>query len=1415
MLSEQSNQHEPVSKATKTWLTIAILCILGLIATSAWTLHLYYENLANLDRDNQAQILNGSIEIDKLSSDALSKLAFSGDSALIEAQKAEKTSQEALALARQSLNTTSSVINGTAGASGLRGATGARGLTGEAGANGKDGTSAILPVAANSPITAVSSISGVTLDCPTCVVNSGNGGITTSSGDIALTGTTSNRLIGAGNLNIDLSATGVTAGSYGTAGSIPVFTVDAKGRISAVTNTSIGNLTTSNLAAAAGITNQQLANSAIDITAGAGLTGGGSLQLGSGGAISINAPACTSNERLSWNGASFSCETVAAGTVTNANTFYAGPASGAAGTPSFRSMVAADLGAGTANNQAVLLGNLSWAQLFDGGGKIDTSLLPASILGSLKYKGTWDASTNSPTLGNSGAGGAQGDYYVVSVAGSTSIDGHAAWSVGDWIAHNGSTWDRIINSNSVSSVNGLQGAVVMTTDNVSEGALNKYFSDALARGAINSAGPISYSSATGTIDCPTCVTNTGNGSILTDSNLAASGSTTGRLIGSGDVTFSLDNTTVSDGSYGSATAVPTFTVDHHGRLTAAGTTTLNASIIQAGELSATRGGTGVNGSAAANGQLLIGNGSGYTLAAITQSGPIAVTNGSGSIAIDCPTCVVNTGNGNITTTSSDITASGTATNRLIGAGNVNFSLSATGVSSATYGATNQVGVFTVDSKGRITGASNTTISGLTSSNLSASAALTNAQLQNSTIGLTAGNGLTGGGSLALGDSGAVGIDAPTCTVNERLSWSGSAFTCRVVAADTPTAGNKVYAGPSNGSTGSPSFRSLVAADLATGTANAQTVLTGNQTWVELFDGGSKIKSQFLPASGALVYKGTWNATTNTPALGNGGAGGVAGDFYIVDVAGNTVIDGETHWEIGDWIINNGTIWSEVENTNQVTSVNGLTGAVVLDTSNVAENGSLYFTNARARGAISATGPITYNNTNGIIDCSSCVTTTGNGDILTGTGLSVSGTTTGRLIGAGDVTFGLASNVPTSVTNDTNITGSIASNVLTLGFTGQLSAARGGTGVNGSAAANGQLLIGNGSGYSLAAITGSANQITVTNGAGSIGLSLPQGIATTSSPTFANQTLGAGGSSTGQLTLKNATNTNNTILQAGAAGTNITFTLPTTTGSAGQVLSTNGSGVLSWASGSACTSCFANGGNSFGGLAIIGTTDNNSLAFQINNAEMMRLLASGNLVIGATAAATGASNSLSLANSTAPTGSPSGAGIVFSEGGIIKTKNTGGEVTALEPTPLGEITMTGNATTSDVQVAGTYIKTAGTTTLSTGARNFDMPVTNRLRYTGTKTKMAHVSMTITYKTTGGTNQNLRFRIYKNGSPIAATAIRDTMKSSTDYNSAELQTTTSIAQNDYFELWTTNDTNASNDVTVENMTASATALSAGTD
>ena len=94
----------------------------------------------------------------------------------------------------------------------------------------------------------------------------------------------------------------------------------------------------------------------------------------------------------------------------------------------------------------------------------------------------------------------------------------------------------------------------------------------------------------------------------------------------------------------------------------------------------------------------------------------------------------------------------------------------------------------------------------------------------------------------------------------------------------------------------------------------------------------KVVSSIGGGVGGVTYKGTWNASANSPALASGV--GTQGNYYVVNVAGSTNLDGITDWQIGDWAIFNGTVWEKVDNTDAVTSVNGQVGAVVLTASNV-------------------------------------------------------------------------------------------------------------------------------------------------------------------------------------------------------------------------------------------------------------------------------------------------------------------------------------------------------------------------------------------------------------------------------------------------------------------------------------------------
>lgn len=81
----------------------------------------------------------------------------------------------------------------------------------------------------------------------------------------------------------------------------------------------------------------------------------------------------------------------------------------------------------------------------------------------------------------------------------------------------------------------------------------------------------------------------------------------------------------------------------------------------------------------------------------------------------------------------------------------------------------------------------------------------------------------------------------------------------------------------------------------------------------------KTVSSITNAIGALNYKGTWNATTNTPTIVS--STGTKGDYYVVNVAGATTIDGISNWGVGDWIVFNGAVWQRVEGGADLNGVN--------------------------------------------------------------------------------------------------------------------------------------------------------------------------------------------------------------------------------------------------------------------------------------------------------------------------------------------------------------------------------------------------------------------------------------------------------------------------------------------------------------
>ena len=184
-------------------------------------------------------------------------------------------------------------------------------------------------------------------------------------------------------------------------------------------------------------------------------------------------------------------------------------------------------GLGTASTRNA--GSANGVATLDAGGKVPVSELPAAVLGALSYQGTWNASTNTPTLTSST--GTKGYYYVVSVAGNTNLDGITDWLVGDWAVYNGTVWQKVDNTETVTSVNGQTGAVVLTTTNIAEGT-NEYFTTAKARLSVSAGTGISYNNTTGVItnSSPSLGGDVVGPASATDNAIARYDTTTGKLI---------------------------------------------------------------------------------------------------------------------------------------------------------------------------------------------------------------------------------------------------------------------------------------------------------------------------------------------------------------------------------------------------------------------------------------------------------------------------------------------------------------------------------------------------------------------------------------------------------------------------------------------------------------------------------------------------------------------------------------------------------------------------------------------------------------------------------------------------------------------------------------------------------------------
>lgn len=140
--------------------------------------------------------------------------------------------------------------------------------------------------------------------------------------------------------------------------------------------------------------------------------------------------------------------------------------------------------------ESSLIGSANGVAGLGADGKVPTAQLPDAVLGGMNYQGSWNASTNTPTIPVASSSN-KGYYYVVSVAGSTSVGGITDWKIGDWIVSNGSAWEKVDNTDSVTSVAGKTGAVTLAISDITS-----------LQTSLDAKAPLASPTFTGTVTLP-------------------------------------------------------------------------------------------------------------------------------------------------------------------------------------------------------------------------------------------------------------------------------------------------------------------------------------------------------------------------------------------------------------------------------------------------------------------------------------------------------------------------------------------------------------------------------------------------------------------------------------------------------------------------------------------------------------------------------------------------------------------------------------------------------------------------------------------------------------------------------------------------------------------------------------------------
>ena len=179
------------------------------------------------------------------------------------------------------------------------------------------------------------------------------------------------------------------------------------------------------------------------------------------------------------------------------------------------------------------------------------------------------ATTNQLTVSNSGGPAPAFSIVTAAIADggtglATADQIHTFVTIGSLTLTNKTLTSPIINS-------GVSGSAILDEDNMASNSATKLATQQSIK---------AYVDATVTAQDLDTAGDSGTGAVDLDSQsltlTGLSGITT--VASNQAITIDLDDTAVTPGSYGSATAIPTFTVDQQGRLTAAGTASISTTL---------------------------------------------------------------------------------------------------------------------------------------------------------------------------------------------------------------------------------------------------------------------------------------------------------------------------------------------------------------------------------------------------------------------------------------------------------------------------------------------------------------------------------------------------------------------------------------------------------------------------------------------------------------------------------------------------------------------------------------------------------------------------------------------------------------------------------------------------------------------